>query len=124
MHACRDTGAANQTRPQAHTLLLLRMCTQVQTLTLGQLAAGSRGGGTALLYSRELQQQGLTAVSSRGGFILESWFNGTNTEVRGPWVVLTRKVQTEGVQGLATVCQATGAGFRAQKHDCAPSAVK
>jgi hypothetical protein len=50
-------------------------------LTLGQLAAGSRGGGSVLLYSRELQQQGLVAVNSRQAHILESWGNGTNTEV-------------------------------------------
>lgn len=64
-------------------LLLLPVCLQAQSLTLGQLAAGSRGGGTALLYSSELQQHGLTAVSTKSGFILESWFNGTNSEVGG-----------------------------------------
>lgn len=85
---CCDQGAAFVTTallmlPMLLLLsLLLPMYPQVQTLTLGQLAAGSRGGGTALLYSSELQQQGLTAVSTRGGFILESWFNGTNSEVR------------------------------------------
>lgn len=57
------------------------MLVQVHMLTLGQLAAGSRGGGSVLLYSRELQQQGLVAVNSRQAHILESWGNGTNTEV-------------------------------------------
>lgn len=57
------------------------MLAQVRMLTLGQLAAGSRGGGSVLLYSKELQQQGLVAVNSRQAHILESWGNGTNTEV-------------------------------------------
>lgn len=54
----------------------------MQALTLGQLAAASTGGGSVLLYSSQLQTQGLVAVESNKGLILESWFNGTNTEVR------------------------------------------
>lgn len=54
----------------------------MQTLTIGQLGQGSRGGGSVLLYSTELQQQGLVAVNSRQARILESWGNGTNTEVQ------------------------------------------
>lgn len=51
-------------------------------LTLGQLAEGSRGGGSVLLYSSELRKQNMTAVSPKKASILESWGNGTNTEVR------------------------------------------
>jgi hypothetical protein len=50
-------------------------------LTLGQLGAGSRGNGSVLLYSSDLQKQGMVAVSSKEAHILESWGNGTNTEV-------------------------------------------
>lgn len=51
-------------------------------LTLGQLAEGGRGGGSVLLYSSELRKQNMTAVNPKKASILESWGNGTNTEVR------------------------------------------
>lgn len=60
---------------------MLMSCTvQVELQTLGEIAAQAPAG-SVILYSSELQQQGVTALTSRQLQILESWFNGTNTEV-------------------------------------------
>jgi hypothetical protein len=46
-----------------------------------------------LLYRRELQSEGLVAVGSRKARIVESWGNGTNTEV-GWWGITQYKRST------------------------------
>jgi hypothetical protein len=53
-------------------------CMQVEQLTLGEIASGAPGG-SVLLYGRELLQQGLPCLLQPR--LLESWGNGTNTEV-------------------------------------------
>jgi hypothetical protein len=50
----------------------------VEQQTLGEIAAAAPQG-SVLLYSRELMQQGLPCLVQPR--LLESWFNGTNTEV-------------------------------------------
>jgi hypothetical protein len=81
---------------------------------MGQLGQGSRGGGSVLLYSTELQQQGLVAVNSKQARILESWGNGTNTEVhanRGVALGVVHDVQSDlawSNQKLHKYCACTG----------------
>jgi hypothetical protein len=52
---------------------------QVEQLTLGEIASGAPAG-SVLLYGRELLAQGLPCLLQPR--LLESWGNGTNTEVR------------------------------------------
>lgn len=60
--------------------LELLVVLQVEQQTLAELAA-TGPLGSVLVYCSELQQAGLTALSSRQLEILESWGNGTDTEV-------------------------------------------
>ena len=66
---------------------------QVEQQTLGELQAGAQQG-SMVLYSSELQAEGLNALCCNQLKILESWGNGTNTEVR--WSCNTGWVETCG----------------------------
>lgn len=115
-------------------LPFMPLCLQVQLLTLGQLAVGSQGGGSVLLYSRELQQQGLKSVDSRRVHILESWFNGTNTDVSGcatvrllgcllhhGWSSVVGPPHVQAVWGLTCVFQGCLPACKAKRFTCGMS---
>jgi hypothetical protein len=61
-----------------NTLACVSTPLQVEEQTLGEIAAGAPQG-SVLLYGRELLRQGLPCLLQPR--LLESWGNGTNTEV-------------------------------------------
>jgi hypothetical protein len=58
------------------------MLEQVEQETLGVLQSGAVSG-SVVLYSSDLAAQALNAICCNELKILESWGNGTNTEVTG-----------------------------------------
>jgi hypothetical protein len=71
------------------------ICMQVEQQTLGEIGSGAPGG-SVLLYGRELLQQGLPCLLQPR--LLESWGNGTNTEVRVKGTRTSERAEPRPVQ--------------------------